>query len=339
MLARLARDLPGNGYLYEPKWDGLRGLVMRSGSDVVIGSRHRRQLTRYFPELVEAFQSLDTERFIVDGEIVIVRPHGFDFEALLTRIHPAASRVARLRGETPASFVAFDAPGVEATDLCERPFHERRGWLERLLEAARPPLYLTPITADIGLARQWLTRFHGGGIDGVVAKHRDLPYRPGERAMIKVKPERTADCVVAGFRVYAGEPVVASLLLGLYDRDELRHVGVVASFPEQRRRELFDDLSAIAIPIGHHPWKDGFAIGTSPVSRLRGAAGRWTPAAPVDWTAVRPERVCEVAYDQVDAGRFRHPARFRRWRPDREPRSCTVEQLAVSAGPTEEMLA
>jgi ATP-dependent DNA ligase len=330
MLARLARELPCDGYLYEPKWDGFRCLAFKSGTDITLYSRHQRPLARYFPELVEAFAALPVERFAVDGEIVIIRPDRFDFEALLTRLHPAASRVARLRRETPASFVAFDVLVRDDRDLTARPFQERRLELERLLGAAPPPLYVTPITEDVAIAREWLRAFRGRGIDGVVAKPRDLPYRPGERAMVKIKHEQTADCVVAGFRVYAGEPVVASLLLGLYDdAGALRHVGVVASFNETQRRVLFGELGRLAIPLEEHPWQEGFLIPPGPVGRLPGAAGRWTPTSAPDWIPIRPERVCEVAYDSIEAGRFRHAARFRRWRPDRDARTCTFAQLSA----------
>jgi ATP-dependent DNA ligase len=338
MLARLARELPRGGYLYEPKWDGFRALVFRDGDDVDIRSRHQRPLGRYFPELVAALAARPTQRFVLDGEIVIIRPQGFDFEALLSRLHPAATRVAQLREETPASFIAFDALVVDGVDLRDDPFHARRAALERIMTDARSPLHVTPITDDVDVARNWLERFEGGGIDGVVAKHRELRYSAGERAMIKVKHERTADCVVAGFRIYAGEPLVASLLLGLYDGPVLHHVGVVSSFKEQQRRELFDELRRIVIPLADHPWKDGFVINASAVGRLRGAAGRWTPDTPADWIAIRPERVVEVGYDHLEARRFRHPARFRRWRPDRDPRSCTLDQLAMSGADAAEVL-
>jgi ATP-dependent DNA ligase len=246
--------------------------------------------------------------------------------------------VARLREETPASLIAFDVLALDGVDLRERPFHERRAALERLMAPARSPLRLTPITDRVDVATDWLARFEGGGIDGVVAKHRDLVYAAGERAMIKIKHERTADCVVAGFRVYAGEPVVASLLLALYDGPVLHHVGVASSFKEAQRHELFDELRRSIVPLADHPWKDGFVITTSAVGRLRGAAGRWTPDVAPDWIPIRPDRVCEVAYDRLEAGRFRHPARFRRWRPDREPLSCTLDQLAVSRTQPAEML-
>jgi len=338
MLARLVRELPRDGYLYEPKWDGFRALVFRDASDLDLRSRHQRPLGRYFPELVEALASLPSERFVLDAEIVIIRPEGFDFEALLARLHPAPTRVARLREETPASLIAFDALAVDGVDLRTRPFHERRAALERLMTDARAPLYLTPITDDIEVAREWLEHFGGGGIDGVVAKHRDLVYVAGERAMIKVKREGTADCVVAGFRIYAGEPVVASLLLGLYDGPVLHHVGIASSFKEAQRRELFDELRRLVVPLHDHPWKDGYVVATGAIGRLRGAAGRWTPDTARDWIPVRPERVCEVAYDRLDPGWFRHPARFRRWRPDRDPRSCALDQIAVSGTQPAEVL-
>ena len=338
MLARLARELPGDGYLYEPKWDGFRALVFRDGGTIDLRSRHQRPLARYFPEIVDALAVLPSEAFVLDGELVIIRPEGFDFEALLSRLHPAAARVRRLREETPASLIAFDLLAVDGLDLRQTPFHARRAALERLLAHAPARLRLTPITDDVAVARGWLERFEGGGIDGVVAKRRDGVYAAGERTLTKVKQERTADCVVAGFRVYAGEPVVASLLLGLYVGVDLHHVGVVSAFTERQRRELFAELRRFVTPLADHPWKDGFLIAGGAVGRLRGAAGRWTPDAPRDWIPLRPERVCEVAYDRLEAGRFRHPARFRRWRPDRDPRSCTLDQLMVAGTSPAEML-
>jgi ATP-dependent DNA ligase len=338
MLARLTRELPVGGYVYEPKWDGFRTLVFRAGPRVDLRSRNQRPLGRYFPEIVDAVASLPADDVVLDGELVVIRPEGFDFEALLARLHPGAARVARLRAETPASFIAFDALAIGGRDLTEQPFHERRTELERLFRKVGPPLYLTPATENADVAREWLTRYTGTGVDGVVAKHRRLAYRPGERAMVKVKHERTVDCVVAGFRIYAGEPVVASLLLGLYDADALRHVGVVAGFPEAQRRELFHEFRRLAIDLQAHPWRDGFTITPSRIGRLAGAAGQWTPADPPDWIPVRPERVCEVAYDRVEAGRFRHAARFRRWRPDLDPRGCTFDQLDVASTHPAEVL-
>jgi ATP-dependent DNA ligase len=335
MLARLAREIPRDGFLYEPKWDGFRALVFCDAGEVDIRSRHGRPLSRYFPELAEAVAALSAERFVVDGEIVVLRAGGSDFPALMARLHPTASRVERLRHETPASFIAFDAVGLDDDDLRARPFTERRALLEALLAGVAAPLFLTPVTDDVETAAAWLERH-----EGIVAKHRDLAYQPGVRAMVKVKTERTADCVVAGFRWTADRPLLGSLLLGLYgDAGELRHVGVATSFTRARRTELLGELAPLVTDIEGHPWERGFGLERSPLGRLLGAAGRWTPEEMVrDWIPLRPLRVCEVAYDQLDDHRFRHPARFRRWRPDRDPRSCTLDQLDVAPADAAELL-
>jgi ATP-dependent DNA ligase len=339
MLGRLVRELPRDGYLYEPKWDGFRCIAFRDGEEVDLRSRQGRPLARYFPELVDALAALATKRFVLDGEIVAVTERGFDFPALMTRLHPAASRVERLSEETPADFVGFDLLAIGADDLTPRRFAERRALLERLLADAPRPLHLTPATADAALALEWIDHFQGAGIDGVMAKQREQPYQPGVRAMIKVKLERTADCVLAGFRVYAGKPAIGSLLLGLYDEaGELRHVGVASSFRELVRQELFEELSPLVVPLERHPWSRGFLLTGGPTGRLPGAAGSWTPDLPRDWAPLAPERVCEVAYDQLDDHRFRHPARFRRWRPDREPRSCTLDQITPAGTAPEALL-
>ena len=341
MLARLVRELPRDGFLYEPKWDGFRALGFRDGPEVDIRSRHGRPLARYFPELVDALLALPAGAFVLDGEIVLVGPGGFDFPALMSRLHPTPSLVERLRRETPSSFIAFDLLAAGDEVLLSTPFEERRARLERLLAPARPPLFVTPVTADADVAAGWLERFRGAGVDGVVAKQRTLAYEPGKRAMLKVKTERTAECVVAGFRWAAERPVLGSLLLGLYgDAGVLRHVGVVTSFTEARRRELLDELRPLVTGIEGHPWERGFGLERSPLGRLLGAAGRWVPGEmPLEWVPLRPERVSEVAYDQLDAHRFRHPARFRRWRPDREPRSCRLDQLEVDAPDLGDVLA
>lgn len=342
MLARLSRELPAHGFLYEPKWDGFRCLAFRAGEEVDLRSRNDRPLARYFPELVRALRALPTERFVLDGELVVIGPAGgFDFDALLARLHPAASRVERLSLETPASLVAFDVLAVGDHDLRTAAFAERRERLAELLRAAEPPLFLTPLTEDVDVADGWLRRFRGGGIDGVVAKRADLAYEPGRRAMVKVKPEETADVVVAGFRLFVDRPLPSSLLLGLYDADgELRHVGLAAGFAEKRRHELLAELAPHVVPLGGHPWERGFLVGGSRMGRLKGAAGRWSPdEMEHDWVPVTPALVCEVAYDQVDVDRFRHAARFRRWRPDRDPRSCTLDQLAAEAPSLPELLA
>jgi ATP-dependent DNA ligase len=331
MLARLARELPRGDYLYEPKWDGFRCLCFRDGDHVDLRSRHDRPLARYFPELVEALRAVDRDEFVLDGEAVVLSPGGFDFSALMARLHPAASRVERLARETPAHFVGFDLLALGNEDMRPLRFETRRERLEELL--ANPPdrLRLTPMTDDPAVAEDWLERFQGAGIDGVVAKARDLRYLPGVRAMIKVKHERTADCVVAGFRLYADGSTLSSLLLGLYDDEgRLEHVGIASSFPRQRRDELLEELRSLIVPLEGHPWEHGFLLGGGALGRLKGAAGRWTPDMEREWIPVAPERVCEVAYAQLDGHRFRHPAKFRRWRPDRDPRSCTLDQLRTA---------
>jgi len=329
MLARLARELPLDGYVYEPKWDGFRCLAFRDGAEADLRSRNQRPLARYFPEIGEALLALPEKRFALDGELVVASRGRLDFEALLARLHPAASRVERLRRETPASFVAFDLLALVGEDLRCEPFRERRRRLERLLLDVRPPLFLTPTTDDAGRATAWLERFQGVGIDGVVAKHADLRYEPGRRAMVKVKRERTADCVVAGFRWLVDRPLPSSLLLGLYDETgRLRHVGIAAAFAERFRHELLVRLRPLVVPLEGHAWERGFLLAGGATGRLRGAAGSWRPEEMAqDWTPLAPGLVCEVAYDQLDDRRFRHPARFRRWRPDRDPASCGLEQL------------
>ena len=342
MLARLTRTLPvAPGLVYEPKWDGFRGLVFRAGDAVDLRSRHDRPLSRYFPELVEAFLDVGHPgaEFVVDGEIVIMggpTASSFDFGALLARLHPAASRVERLRQATPASFIAFDLLAVGPEDLRERPFAERRQRLLALLAKAPEPIVVTPATEDPEVATRWL-RSAGGGVDGVVAKAADLRYQPGTRAMVKVKRHRTADCVVGGFRYYGGESDsgLSSLLLGVYDSaGDLHHVGVATAFADDERLEVLTQVSCSVSELAGHPWQDGFGVGPNPLGRLQGAAGRWTPDLPLDWVPVRPVLVAEVGYDQLDGDRFRHPARFRRWRPDRDPRSCTFEQFQAEAEAT-----
>jgi ATP-dependent DNA ligase len=329
MLGRRADALPLGEMIYEPKWDGFRCLAFRDGDVVDLRSRHDRPLGRYFPELVEAIGALAEQRLVLDGEIVVPGPGGLDFDALLARVHPAASRVELLSRESPAVYVAFDLIARRDDDLRERPFTERRALLADALEGAGSRLHLTPATSDPDEATRWLG-LEGSGIDGVMAKRADLPYQEGARAMTKVKRERTADCVVAGFRPYVDRPLLSSLLLGLYDEQGLlRHIGVVQAFTKERRRELLDELGRLAVPLTGHPWEHGFLMGGGPTGRLAGAAGRWAPGEmALDWVPIAPERVCEVAYDQLDHLRLRHPARFRRWRPDREPRSCTLDQLA-----------
>lgn len=331
MLAKLAHQLPAEGgYFFEPKWDGFRCLVFRDDDKLELTSRNQRSLTRYFPELIQPLGEALPPGTVVDGEIIIAGRHGLDFDALLQRIHPASSRVDSLAAATPASFVAFDLLGLSGRDLRQLPFSERRRSLEESLAPGVPQVLITPSTTDRNLAVDWFSRFEGAGLDGVMAKLATLPYRPGKRDMIKVKHERTADCVVAGFRWYRSEAVVGSLLLGLYDRTaSLQHVGITASFTRQQREELVDQLSSHRLPeAADHPWlrRDGDDAAT----RRPGTANRWSGTRDLSFERLAPELVCEVAYDHLQGDRFRHPTTFRRWRPDRDPQSCTYDQLDVA---------
>jgi ATP-dependent DNA ligase len=323
MLAKSVAALP-EGMLYEPKGDGFRCIVFRDGDEVELGSRNERPLTRYFPELADAARAQLPRRAVIDGEVVVVRGAGLDFEALQQRIHPAASRVNLLAVETPASFIAFDLLALDDASYLERPFAERRAALEGVLAGDHAPVHLTPVTASIETAREWFRIFEGAGLDGVVAKPADLAYVEDQRLMFKTKHERTADCVVAGFRWHKTGPVVGSLLLGLYDQPgKLQHVGVAASFSAARRRELLDELAPYRLHEGdQHPW-----LGTVAPERVPGAVSRWTQAKDLSWEPLRPALVVEVGYDHMEGRRFRHTAQFRRWRPDRDPESCTYEQL------------
>jgi ATP-dependent DNA ligase len=335
MLAKAVKGVPkqssvDGGLLYEPKWDGFRCIVFRDGDEVELSSRGEKPLTRYFPEVVDAVREQLPERCVVDGEIVLARGAELDFEALQQRIHPAASRIEMLARETPASFVAFDLLALDDEDLMPRPFGERRQQLETALADAVPPVFLTPATADEDLAEQWFTLFEGAGLDGIVAKPMALPYRPDKRQMLKVKHERTADCVVAGFRWHKSGPVVGSLLLGLYDESGmLQHVGVCASFPMARRAELVTELEPWRdLDPADHPWGDwATAQGQQSADRKPGAVSRWNSSKDLSWVPLRPERVVEVAYDHMEGTRFRHTTQFRRWREDRDPASCTYAQL------------
>jgi len=342
MLARLVRELPDDeGWLYEPKWDGFRCLAGRQGDEVDLRSRHGRPFARYFPEVADPLAQLGSERWVIDGEVLVVVDGEFDFESLMGRLHPAASRVLELSVRTPAIYVAFDLLAADGDSLLDVPFAERRARLEELFAQAGPPLFVTPATAERSLAEEWLAEFCGGGLDGVVAKRGDSPYQPGARSMLKVKHERTADCVVAGLRVGQQPDEVGSLMLGLYGDDgALEHVGVASGFAKAKRRELARELAPLVVEtLDGHPWEQGFLVAGGAMGRLKGAAGRWVPGMTMDWVPVRAERVCEVAYTQVDGYRLRHPGKFRRWRPDREPVSCRVEQLEVESPPAARVLA
>ena len=333
MLAKLTRELPRGGDLfYEPKWDGFRSIVFRDGDEVELGSRNEKPLTRYFPELMEPLRRHLPDRCVLDGEIVIAGPSGLDFDALSQRIHPAESRVTLLASTTPASFVAFDILALGDRDLCDAPYRERRELLEETLRSSSPPVHLTPVTSDPDVAADWFSRFEGAGLDGVVAKPADLRYLPDKRAMFKVKHERTADCVVAGFRWHKEGGVVGSLLLGLYDETGvLHHVGVASGFTAARRRELVAELEPLrAAAAEGHPWLKGAAAS----SRLPGGISRWSAGKDMSWEPLQAELVCEVGYDHLQEQRFRHGTSFRRWRPDRQPASCTYTQLDTPV-PTE----
>lgn len=330
MLAKLTRELPtGDGLVYEPKWDGFRGIVFRDGDDVELASRNERPLTRYFPELVDPLRASLGARAVLDGEIVIMGPNGLDFDKLQLRVHPAASRITRLAAEIPAAFVAFDLLAVGDDDLRDQPFSLRRARLETMLADAPPPVYLTPATEDAAVARDWFDRFEGAGLDGVMVKTADSPYRPGERTMAKVKHLRTADCVVGGFRWHKDGAGVGSLLLGLYSDDgALHHVGVASSFAAKRRAELAVELEPFRdAALDAHPWRDWADAAAHGGTRLPGGQSRWSSGKDLSWEPVRIELVAEVAYEHLQGDRFRHTARLQRWRPDRDPASCTYGQL------------
>ncbi|RAG81094.1 ATP-dependent DNA ligase [Streptacidiphilus pinicola] len=333
MLAKSVAKIPP-GMLYEAKWDGFRAVVHRDGGETVIGSRTGKPLTRYFPELVAQLEAQLPPRCVVDGEIILIRGDHLDFDALTERIHPADSRVRLLAEQTPASFVAFDLLALGELDLMPVPQRERRAALAEVLETVEPPLYLAPATLDPEEARRWFDQFEGAGLDGVIAKPLDAAYAPDQRVMFKIKHERTADCVVAGYREHKSGPIVGSLLLGLYDATgRLQHVGVCASFPMKRREELVAELAPLRMdPAAGHPWAEWADEEAQASSRMPGATSRWTGTKDLSWVPLRPERVIEVAYDHMQGDRFRHTTQFRRWRPDREPASCTYGQLDEPVG-------
>ena len=324
MLAVLTRELPrDDGWLFEPKWDGFRALVFWDGSKMSIQSRDLKPLDRYFPELQEGLMKVVPPKTILDGEIVIAGPDGLDFDALLLRIHPAASRIAKLSKEIPSSFVAFDILAHGDTNLMEKPLKQRRKVLERIAKKAKPPFYLTPATTDLDTARDWFVRFEGAGLDGVIAKKLDQPYVPRERVMLKVKHQRTIDCVVGGFRWYKEQQgkAIGSLLLGLYKDKTLHYVGHASNFQQQERQKLVAFLKPYMDKTG----SKGFGKGRTP-----GGISRWTQNQDVSWEHLRPDLVCEVSFDHLQGERFRHAASFLRWRPDKPPKECTFDQIETA---------
>jgi ATP-dependent DNA ligase len=342
MLAKLVDAIPDAGaLLFEPKWDGFRSIVFRSADDVYIQSRDLKPLDRYFPELHQALLERLPPGCVIDGEIVIATNGGLDFDALQLRLHPAASRVAKLSKEMPSSFVGFDLLVVGGESMMSRPMGERRAALEQLLAEVQPPVYLTPMTRDRKIAAEWLERFEGAGLDGVIAKPADAAYQPGKRAMFKIKHARTADCVVSGFRWHKKAPdIIGSLLLGLFDdRGRLHHVGVTSSFTMEKRRQLVDELAPLRKDaMASHPWREWVEAmaATTPEEmarvgqRMPGGHSRWSAGKDLSWEPLRIERVCEVKYDHMQGDRFRHAATFLRWRDDKAPKDCTYDQLEVT---------
>ena len=334
MLARLADALPeGEGWLFEPKWDGFRALAFKDGASLYLQSRDSRPFDRYFPELKQPLLASLPERAVVDGEIVIAGPRGLDFDALQLRLHPAASRVAKLAAEMPAAFVAFDLLFEGDDDLRSRPQSERRARLEKALRKPAPNVHLTPCTRDRAIARDWFHRFEGAGFDGVIAKHEKTAYEPGKRVMLKVKHVRSADCVVAGFRWHKDgkDARVGSLLLGLYDaKGALHHVGVTSAFTMGVRAQLAKELQPLREnALADHPWRE-WAGDEGGSTRMPGGQSRWSAGKDLSWEPLRIERVCEVKYDHLQGDRFRHAAVFLRWRPDRRPADCRYDQLEVT---------
>ncbi|HEY2798707.1 MAG TPA: ATP-dependent DNA ligase [Thermoanaerobaculia bacterium] len=338
MLSSAADALPrGEGWQFEPKWDGFRTLVFRDGGEMLLQSRDEKPMNRYFPELLARLAAALPERCVVDGEVVIVGENGLDFEALLLRIHPAASRVKLLSGQSPASYVAWDLLALGDEDLRRMPLAQRRERLEASLSSAASSVHLSPATRDRTLAEDWFRRFEGAGLDGVMAKRLDESYRPGERTMIKVKHARTADCVVAGFRWHKNGhgTMVGSLLLGLYDEEgTLHHVGVAAAFTTVVRKQLVEELAPLREnALANHPWREwaeAHEEAAAKGQRLPGATSRWNRGKDLSWEPLRPERVCEVSYDHMQGTRFRHAAHFLRWRPDKRPKDCRYDQLEVT---------
>jgi ATP-dependent DNA ligase len=331
MLSKAIDAIPDGDYVFEPKWDGFRSIVFRDGDEVEIGSRNERPMTRYFPELVDAVLSELPRRCVIDGEIILPDFTGgrLDFEALQLRLHPAASRVRKLAAETPAHFIAFDLLALGDEDYTERPFTDRRAALEQALAAVKPPIHLTPATTDHDVAARWFTQFEGAGLDGLVAKPLDGIYEPNKRVMFKIKHERTADCVVAGFRPHkTGDDAIGSLLLGLYKPDgQLASIGVVGALPMATRRALRAELDPLITTFDGHPWNWAAQFPQGTRTPRAAEYSRWNVGKDLSFTPLRPERVLEVRYDHMEGPRLRHTAQFVRWRPDRAPQSCTFDQL------------
>ncbi|MGB3354919.1 MAG: ATP-dependent DNA ligase [Mycobacterium sp.] len=327
MLAKSVSTIPPDAS-YEPKWDGFRSICFRDGEEVELGSRNERPLTRYFPELVAAIIAELPERCVIDGEIIIATDHGLDFEALQQRIHPADSRVQMLAKQTPASFVAFDLLALGDEDYTRRPFVDRRAALEQALAHSGPSVRLTPATTDLATAQRWFEEFEGAGLDGVIAKPLTVTYQPDKRVMFKIKHQRTADCVIAGYRVHkSSDDAIGSLLLGLYtDDDTLASVGVIGAFPMAKRRQLFSEMQPLVTSFDDHPW-NWAAHEAGDRTPRKNEGSRWNAGKDLSFVPLRPQRVVEVRYDHMEGQRFRHTAQFNRWRPDRDPRSCTYAQL------------
>ena len=327
MLSKAVTSMPPDAS-YEPKWDGFRSICFRDGDEVEFGSRNERPMTRYFPELVAAATAELPERCVIDGEIVLAGDRGLNFEALQHRIHPANSRVRMLAEQTPASFIAFDLLALDDTDLTGRPFAERRAALVEALAGSGPSFHVTPATIDQATAQRWFSEFEGAGLDGIIAKPLTVTYQPDKRVMFKIKHQRTADCVVAGYRLHkSGEDAIGSLLLGLYKDDgTLASVGVIGAFPMAKRRQLLTELQALVTTFDEHPWNWAAQMAGERTPR-RNEGSRWNAGKDLSFVPLRPELVVEVRYDHMEGERFRHTAQFNRWRPDREPRSCTYAQL------------
>jgi ATP-dependent DNA ligase len=339
MLAKPADEVPdGDGWLYEPKWDGFRCIVFRDGDEVLLASRNERPFNRYFPELIDPIRAQFPDRCVVDGEIVVPVPDGpgLDFDALQQRIHPAESRVRRLAAETPSAFIAFDLLALGDRSLLAVPLAERRALLDDALAGVESPLHLTPATTDAAIAREWFARFEGAGLDGVLAKPLAGLYTPGERTLVKVKHRRTADCVVAGYRLHKDAKGVGSFLLGLYDDEGvLHHVGVASGINAKQRALLLAEIEPLTSGVEDHPWREwADAVAHASGGRMPGAPSRWNAKKDLSWTPLRPERVCEVEFTQLEGRRFRHNAHFLHWRPDRSAHDCRYDQLEVAVPAT-----